>query len=144
MSNEKLARLVPKIAALVVRHTAETLSEKAQEDLVLDLASVALEFSGASPAAVAEGRDRVIVSAIGKNSPGIVAAISQTLARQGADIVDINQTLVQDNFAMIMVVDLVRKGELGALKEGLHAVAKELGIQVFAQHEEIFRSMQRI
>jgi ACT domain-containing protein len=141
MPKEELARLVPRIAALVVDHTGDRLSEKTQEDLVLALAVLCLQFAGG----VSEGsKDRIIVSAIGKNNPGIVAAISECLARHGADIIDINQTLVQDNFAMLMVVDLGVKRDLGALKEDLQAAAKELGIQVFAQHEEIFRSMQRI
>lgn len=141
MSKQELARLVPRIAALVVRHTGDRLSEKTQEDLVLALTTLYLEFLGGASELP---KDRIIVSAIGKNNPGIVAAISERLARHGADIIDINQTLVQDNFAMIMVVDLGVKWDLGALKQDLQAAAKELGIQVFAQHEEIFRSMQRI
>ena len=141
MAREDLARLVPRIAALVVHHTGERLSEKTQEDLVLALTALYMEFSGGAPEL---SKDRIIVSAIGKNNPGIVAAISECLARHGTDIIDINQTLVQDNFAMIMVVDLGVKRDLGALKQDLQAAARELGIQVFAQHEEIFRSMQRI
>jgi ACT domain-containing protein len=141
MPKEELARLVPRIAALVVNHTGDRLSEKTQEDLVLALTALYLEFIGG---ATEISKDRIIVSAIGKNNPGIEAAISEGLARHGADIIDINQTLVQDNFAMIMVVDLGVKRNLGALKQDLQAAAKELGIQVFAQHEEIFRSMQRI
>ena len=125
----------------MVHHTGDKLSEKTQEDLVLALTALYMEFSGGASAL---SKDRIIVSAIGKNNPGIVAAISEGLARHGADIIDINQTLVQDNFAMIMVVDLGARRNLGALKQDLQAAAKELGIQVFAQHEEIFRSMQRI
>ena len=141
MPNEELARLVPRIASLVVHLTGDTLSEKTQEELVLGLTALYVEFSGGTAEL---SKDRIIVSAIGKNNPGIVAAISERLARHGADIIDINQTLVQDNFAMIMVVDLGMKRDLGALKQDLQAAAKELGVQVFAQHEEIFRSMQRI
>lgn len=145
MSKPGLENLVSRLAKLVVRHTSDKISEAAQEDLVHELAALYLE-SPALPRATVKGEgNRIIVSAVGKNHPGIVAAISQVLARHGADIVDINQTLVQDNFAMIMVVDLgEQKASFASLKESLQAVAKELGIEVFAQHEDIFRSMQRI
>lgn len=140
-----MSELVPKLATVVVRHTEGKLSPQAQEDLVVELARVCLQPPSSGWPAAGEGRSRVIVSTIGKNRPGIVAAVSQVLAGAGADIIDINQTLVQDNFAMIMVADLPSKdSDLGALQEKLRAVARELGVQVFAQHEEIFRAMQRI
>ena len=67
---------------------------------------------GGGPKGGAEGRaDRLIVSVFGTDHPGIVAAVSQILAEARCSIIDINQTVVQGKFAMVIVADIARAGE---------------------------------
>lgn len=88
---------------------------------------------------------RAVVSVIGKDKTGIVAGISNVLAEYNVNIVDISQTIIQDVFAMIMIVDLSNsKIDLLSLKKELEKKAKELGVEVFVQHEDIFNYMHRI
>ncbi|WP_457612012.1 ACT domain-containing protein [Methanocaldococcus sp.] len=88
---------------------------------------------------------RVVVSVIGKDKPGIVAGISGVLAENNANILDISQTIMDDLFAMIMLVDISNiKKEFSQLKKELEEKGKELGVEVIVQHEDIFKYMHRI
>jgi ACT domain-containing protein len=104
-----------------------------------------LQFSAAAAPRSDAGKGRIIVSVLGKNRPGIVASVSNVLAESGCDIRDINQTLVQDNFAMIMLVDASRASKsIAELKDGLRKLGEDIGVRIYAQHEDIFTAMQRI
>ncbi len=88
---------------------------------------------------------RAILTVIGKDKVGIIAGISNELAKANVNIMDISQTILQEYFTMIMFLDIsganISFGELsGRLKEK----GKELGVDVKLQHEDIFRSMHRI
>lgn len=88
---------------------------------------------------------KAIVSIIGVDKVGIVAGISTVLANHNANIVNISQTNFEDIFTMIMLVDLSKlKGTFEGLQKALEEKAKELGVQVNIQREEIFRYMHRI
>lgn len=89
--------------------------------------------------------ERAVVTVIGKDRVGIVASISSVLASHNVNILDISQTIMQDLFAMIMLVDISQSdAELPVLREELGKKADELGVQVLIQHEDIFRYMHRI
>ena len=94
----------------------------------------------------AEGRaDRLIVSVFGTDHPGIVAAVSQILAEARCSIIDINQTVVQGKFAMVIVADISRAGEnVSALKERFRGEGERLGVRIYAQREDLFNAMHRI
>ena len=94
----------------------------------------------------AEGRaDRLIVSVFGTDHPGIVAAVSQILAEAGCSIIDINQTVVQGKFAMVIVADISRASETAAaLKERFRREGERLGVRIYAQREDLFNAMHRI
>ena len=94
----------------------------------------------------AEGRaDRLIVSVFGVDHPGIVAAVSQILAEARCSIIDINQTVVQGKFAMVIVADISRAGEtVAALKERFRGEGERLGVHIYAQREDLFNAMHRI
>ena len=95
---------------------------------------------------VAEGRsDRFIVSVFGVDHPGIVAAVSQILAEARCSIIDINQTVVQGKFAMVIVADISRAGEsAAALKDRFRGEGERLGVRIYAQREDLFNAMHRI
>lgn len=89
--------------------------------------------------------ERAVVTVIGKDRVGIVANIASVLASHNVNILDISQTILQDLFAMIMLVDISQSdAELPDLRKELEAKAEELGVQVLIQHEDIFRFMHRI
>ncbi len=88
--------------------------------------------------------ERAVVTVIGQDRVGIVAGISSVLARHQVNILDISQTIMQDLFAMIMLVDISQADvDLATLRGELEEKAKELGVQALIQHEDIFRFMHR-
>ncbi|WP_456371966.1 ACT domain-containing protein [Methanocaldococcus sp.] len=89
--------------------------------------------------------NRVVISVIGQDRTGIVAGISKVLADNNVNILDISQTILNDLFAMIMLVDISKsKIDFTTLKKELEDVGKRLGVQVIVQHEDIFKYMHRI
>ena len=94
----------------------------------------------------AEGRaDRLIVSVFGTDHPGIVAAVSQILAEAGCSINDINQTVVQGKFAMVIIADISGAREtVAALKDRFRGEGERLGVHIYAQREDLFNAMHRI
>src|SRR5437660_12501421 len=102
---------------------------------------------GASaPLAVREGSaDRLIISVFGVDHPGIVAGVSQILADAGCSIVDINQTVVQGKFAMVIIAKTSRSAASATeLKERFRAEGEKLGVRIYAQREDLFNAMHRI
>jgi ACT domain-containing protein len=90
--------------------------------------------------------NRFIVTVIGCDRVGIVAKIAAVMAEYGVNIVDISQTTMQDIFTMIMLVQ-APAGEgfkLAAFQGAMEQAAKELGVEVKAQHEDAFKNMHRI
>jgi len=89
--------------------------------------------------------DRLIISVFGVDHPGIVAGVSQVLAEAECSIIDINQTVVQSKFAMIIVANMSRAGEsAAALKERFRKEGERLGVRIYAQREDLFNAMHRI
>lgn len=88
---------------------------------------------------------KAIVTVIGKDRSGIIAKLSNVLADNDVNIEDISQTVVQDNFTMIMLCDLSNsKLSLEDLHDELKKVGEEIGVSVHVQHEDIFNAMHKI
>jgi ACT domain-containing protein len=89
--------------------------------------------------------ERLIVSVFGVDHPGIVAGVAQVLAEADCSIIDINQTVVQGKFAMIIIADMSRAKESAtALKERFRNAGERLGVRIYAQREDLFNAMHRI
>lgn len=89
--------------------------------------------------------NRAIVSVIGKDRVGIISGVANILAEHQVNILDISQTILQEFFAMVMVVDVEHSNiSLAELKEKLVAKGEGLGVRIDAQHEDAFRYMHRI
>jgi ACT domain-containing protein len=87
----------------------------------------------------------LIVSVFGVDHPGIVAGVSQVLAEADCSIIDINQTVVQGKFAMVIIADMSRAKESAtALKERFRNAGDQLGVRIYAQREDLFNAMHRI
>lgn len=91
------------------------------------------------------GRERALVSVIGLDSVGIVAAVTAVLAQAGANIEGMNQSVVRGFFALILTVDISSMNcSLADLQEMMDKVASGRGLKIYIQHENIFYSMNRI
>lgn len=85
------------------------------------------------------------VSVIGMDKKGIIKAVSTVLSDHGANILDINQTILQGCFTMVMFVDLTDLDtDIAGLKELLSVPARELELRIKVQHEDIFASMHTV
>lgn len=89
--------------------------------------------------------DRIIISVFGLDHPGIVAGVAQILAEASCSIIDINQTVVQGKFAMVIIADTTRARESTAeLKDRLRHEGEKLGVRIYAQREDLFNAMHRV
>ena len=88
---------------------------------------------------------RTIITVMGIDQSGIIAKVSDCLYRYGVNILDINQTIMQNIFTMVMLVEFSAKVDNtdSVLKE-LENIGKEIGVDIRMQNEEIFNSMHRI
>jgi len=88
---------------------------------------------------------RAVVTVVGKDKKGIIAKVSAFLAERGVNILDISQTILEDYFAMIMLVDVSGATvELGALADDCGEMGKKIGMSIHVQHEEIFNAMHSV
>ena len=88
---------------------------------------------------------RAIVSVLGKDAKGIIANVSMTLYKQNVNIIDISQTVMQNEyFTMIMLVEISEGKTIDDISKALDVVAKEFKVEIRVQHEDIFNSMHRI
>lgn len=89
--------------------------------------------------------NRTIITVIGKDTKGIIAKVCTYLADNNVNILDISQTIVQEYFNMMMIVDMAKmeKPFVQAADE-LTKLGESVGVQVKCQREEIFDVMHRI
>lgn len=88
---------------------------------------------------------KAIVTVIGKDRVGIIALVSRLLAERGVNVLDISQTVLQDYFTMIMLVDASGcTVPFAELARELAGEGEEHGIQIRIQREDIFNAMHKI
>ena len=161
MANEEL---VYRITRAVYGRLGAQADERAVENLVTDIyraiEPVLVGDNGSEGAGVRDGArrgltahggaaegssDRLIVSVFGLDHPGIVAGVAQILAESGCSIADINQTVVQGKFAMVIIADSTNSdAPVATLKERFRAAGDKLGVRIYAQREDLFNAMHRI
>ena len=88
---------------------------------------------------------KAVITVIGKDSVGILAKVSEACSKADVNIVEVTQSVLQDMFAMIMLVE-IDKSNIGfeQLRTNLKAVGESTNTQVHVIHEDIFNSMHRI
>ena len=88
---------------------------------------------------------RAIITVLGRDKIGIIAAVSGALAQGHANILDINQTIIQDMFTMAMLVDYSQmEPSFDDMRRQLAALGEEMGIEIRMQRKEIFDAMHRV
>ncbi|WP_040208790.1 ACT domain-containing protein [Neobacillus jeddahensis] len=87
---------------------------------------------------------RAVVSVIGKDKVGIISRVTAVLAENNMNILDINQTILQDFFTMMMIIDISVIDHLNKLRDELELVGEEMDLKINIQLEDIFQAMHRI
>lgn len=88
---------------------------------------------------------KAIVTVLGKDKPGIIAKVSSLLAEDNVNIEDISQTIMQENFTMIMLCGLDgSKVQIKDLGIKLNELGEKIGVSIRIQHEDIFNAMHKI
>ncbi len=88
---------------------------------------------------------RLVISVLGEDRVGIIAAVSNVLADHNVNILDINQTLLQEFFAMFMIVDASDcTVSYEKLKDLLVNKGKDIGVRIDVQDEDVFKFMHRV
>ncbi len=88
---------------------------------------------------------KTIITVVGKDTVGIIAKVCTYLAENEVNILDISQTIVQDYFNMMMLVDMNQaKKPFGDISDELAKVGEEIGVVIKCQREDIFDKMHRI
>ena len=86
-----------------------------------------------------------ILTVIGNDKVGIIAAVSQALAKLNINILDINQTVMKTYFTMVMLVDIEKANvSFDEIQSTLSDLSREIGLEIRIQRDEIFYSMHRI
>ncbi|MCC8081278.1 MAG: ACT domain-containing protein [Lachnospiraceae bacterium] len=89
--------------------------------------------------------DKTVITVVGKDTVGIIAKVCTYLASQHINVLDISQTIVQDYFNMMMIVDLnTSEKPFDECSAELDEIGKEIGVIIRCQREEIFEMMHRI
>jgi ACT domain-containing protein len=88
---------------------------------------------------------RAVVTVIGKDTVGILAKVSSICAEYNANIIEVTQSVLQELFCMIMLVDISKLNiEYAKLSSSLNELGKQMDISVHVMHEDLFNSMHRI
>ena len=88
---------------------------------------------------------KAIVTVIGKDKVGITASVCALLAKHNINILDISQTVLQEYFTMVMLVDTAAcEQSIGEMSDILGKAGEEQGLSIRIQREDIFNAMHRI
>lgn len=88
---------------------------------------------------------KAVITVVGHDMVGILAKVSSMCAQKNANVIEVTQSVMQDLFAMIMLVDISSlDGEFSALSDEMTQLGKEMGLSIHVMHEDIFNSMHRI
>ncbi|MDR3552388.1 MAG: ACT domain-containing protein [Clostridia bacterium] len=88
---------------------------------------------------------RAVITVIGKDRVGIMAHVSSICSENSVNIVDVTQSVLQEFFTMVMLVELPAGGiPCGELADKMNVLGKDMSLEIHVMHEDIFNSMHRI
>ncbi|SMC22680.1 ACT domain-containing protein [Clostridium acidisoli DSM 12555] len=88
---------------------------------------------------------KAFITVIGEDKVGIIQGITTVLAKNKVNVMDINQTLLQNYFTMIMLVDLGEKEvDFKQLNDEIGEEAKRLGVTIKLQRQDLFKAMHEL
>ena len=88
---------------------------------------------------------RGLITVVGKDMVGILAKVSGVCAENGVNVIEVSQSILQDMFCMIMLVDLEKSTvAFTEFSDKVTAIGNEMALSIHVMHEDIFNSMHRI
>ena len=88
---------------------------------------------------------KAVITVIGKDMVGILAKVSTVCAEKGINVIEVTQSILQDMFAMIMIVDIsAATVPISELADEFDTLGEKLGLKIHVMHEDVFNSMHRI
>lgn len=88
---------------------------------------------------------RSIITVVGKDTVGILASVSELCAKHEVNIIEVSQSILQEMFCMIMLVDVSKcNGEFTAFADEAEKLGENKALKINVMHEDIFNSMHRI
>lgn len=88
---------------------------------------------------------RAVITVIGKDTVGILARVSSECAAHRINVLEVTQSILQDMFAMIMMVDISRSDiPFTDFSDRLKGIGEEMGLSIHAMHEDIFNTMHHV
>ena len=87
---------------------------------------------------------KAILTVVGKDKVGNIAGVSQKLAELNINILDVSQTIMEDYFTMMMMLQMQPEADLEAIKQALSQVENTLSVKISIQNEEIFNAMHKL
>ena len=88
---------------------------------------------------------RAVITVIVKDTVGILTKVSGICTEYNANVIEVTQSVLQDMFAMIMLVDISKLNrDFTELADRMNALGDELGLKIHTMHEEIFNTMHSV
>ena len=88
---------------------------------------------------------KAVITVIGKDMVGILAKVSNLCADQGVNVLEVTQSILQDMFVMVMLVNITHAAvEIADLSDQFDALGRENSLKIHVMHEDIFNSMHKI
>lgn len=92
-----------------------------------------------------EKHEKAVITVVGKDEVGILAEVSGLCAEKNASVLEVTQSILQDLFVMVMLVDITRcECGVAGLADAFDALGKEQNLKIHVMHEDIFNSMHKI
>lgn len=88
---------------------------------------------------------RAIITVVGQDTVGILASVSQVCAGHNANIIEVTQSVLQEMFVMVMLVNIDHlSGGINGLAQAMNEMGEKKNLKIHVMHEDIFHSMHRI
>ena len=88
---------------------------------------------------------RAVITVIGKDNVGILHKVSGVCSEKGVNVIEVTQSVLQDMFAMIMLVDITgMTSDFSELVDDMTSLGEKLGMSIHTMHEDIFNSMHNV
>lgn len=92
-----------------------------------------------------EKTEKAVITVIGKDMVGILAKVSALCAEKGVNVLEVTQSVLQDLFVMVMLVDITKATvRVAGLADIFDKLGEEMDLKIHIMHEDIFNSMHKI
>ena len=89
--------------------------------------------------------NKAVITVIGKDMVGILAKVTEICAKSGVNVLVVTQSILQDLFAMVMLVDMSGSSvDVAALSSEMDRLGDQMGLRIHVMHEDIFNSMHKV